>query len=188
MRIRLGEKGSSASVEHSLDNLGDLPVELAPWAITQFKVGGIAILPQRGLRADEPDVLPDRSIVLWPYTEINSPHIKWGDQFIFVEADMSEGALKIGFPNHVGWLAYAIGDTLFVKWTDYYHDAEYYDRGSSSECYCNPSFLELETIAPKTTLLPGECVKHQETWKIYSQVEFSPTESEFRRIAESLQL
>ena len=79
---------------------------------------------------------------------------------------MREGALKIGFPNPDGWLAYVVDDTLFLKQAVYQPDGDYFDRGSSSECYCNPRLLELETLGPRTTLAPGESVSHRETWLV----------------------
>jgi len=39
-----------------------------------------------------------------------------------------------------------------------------------SECYCNPHFLELETMGPRTTLAPGESVSHRETWVVHPDV------------------
>jgi hypothetical protein len=160
--------GSDARVvvDHTLHNRGRSAVELAPWAITQLKPGGVAVLPQATAPADEYGVLPNRHIALWPYTQIGSPHITWGDRYLLVEAAMQDGALKIGFPNPVGWLAYAVDDTLFVKSVEYWPDATYFDGGSSSECYCNPRFLELETLGPRTKLAPGESVSHRETWAV----------------------
>jgi hypothetical protein len=154
-------------VDHTLLNQGHSPVELAPWAITQLKPGGVAVLPQARALADEYGLLPNRHIVLWPYTQIDSPHITWGDRYLLVEATMQAGALKIGFPNPVGWLAYIVDGTLFVKRAAYQADADYFDRGSSSECYCNPRFLELETLGPRITLAPGESVSHRETWMVH---------------------
>lgn len=153
-------------VDHTLCNRGDSPVQLAPWAITQLKPGGVAVLPQATAPADEYGVLPNRHLVLWPYTQIESPHITWGDRYLLVEATMQAGALKIGFPNPAGWLAYVVDGTLFAKKADYQPGADYYDRGSSSECYCNPQFLELETLGPRATLAPGNSVSHRETWLV----------------------
>lgn len=157
-------------VDHVLHNRSDGRVELAPWAITQLKPGGVAVLPQSTALADEYGLLPNRHLVLWPYTRLDSPHITWGEPCLFVEATMQEGALKIGFPNPAGWLAYVVSDALFLKQADYQPGADYFDRGSSSECYCNPRFLELETLGPRTTLAPGESVTHRERWLVRAGV------------------
>jgi hypothetical protein len=170
LTVTLPDPEARVIVDHTLHNRGLGPVELAPWAITQLKPGGMAVLPQSTAPADAYGLLPNRHIVLWPYTQTNSPHISWGDRYLLVAARMQEGALKIGFPNPDGWLAYVVDDTLFVKWAAYQPDANYFDRGSSSECYCNPRFLELETLGLRTTLAPGESVSHRETWTIRAGV------------------
>jgi hypothetical protein len=188
LTITLSDRDARVVVDHTLHNLGDESVELAPWAITQLKPGGIAILPQATTSADEYSVLPNRHIVLWPYTEVTSPHIAWGDRYVFVQATMQGGALKIGFPNPAGWMAYVVEDTLFVKHAVYQPDAAYFDRGSSSECYCNPHFLELETLGPRTNLAPGESVTHREMWTLYSGVSFRPDEAAMQEIVDELGL
>jgi len=188
MIITLPGEGASVIVDHALHNLGRRPVGLAPWAITQLKPGGVAILPQAAAPADGYGVLPNRHIVLWPYTQINSPHIKWGDRYVFVEATMESGALKIGFPNPAGWLGYFVEDTLFVKHVAHQPDAAYFDRGSSSECYCNPRFLELETLGPRANLAPGESVTHRETWRVHSGAPFRPDEAAMEELVEELEL
>lgn len=186
--ITLPDEEARVLVDHCLENLGRKPIELAPWAITQFKTGGVAILPQADAPTDEHGMLPNRQITLWSYTQINSPHITWGDRYIFVHASMQDGALKIGFPNPVGWLGYVLGDMLFVKSAEYQSGASYFDRGSSSECYCNPSFLELETLGPRASVAPDEEVTHREIWTLYSDIDFAPTEDAVRSLIESLEL
>jgi hypothetical protein len=171
LTVTLPDRGAGQApcviVDHTLHNRGRSPVELAPWAITQFRPGGVAVLPQATALADEYGLLPNRHVVLWPYTRLNSPYITWGDHQVLVEATMQDGALKLGFPNPEGWLAYRVDDTLFVKHALYQPGADYCDRGSSSECYCNPRFLELETLGPRTTLAPGQSVTHQEVWTLH---------------------
>jgi hypothetical protein len=184
--VTLPDDGAQVLVDHSLQNLGQAPVELAPWAITQVKPGGMAILPQTSGPMDEAGVLPNRVLALWPYTSVTSPHITWGDRYILVDANLQQGALKLGFPNPEGWLGYILEDTLFVKHAEYRPGAFYYDHGSSSECYCNPQFLELETLGPRATLAPGDSLSHREHWQIYSQVAFSENEDELHALLTSL--
>jgi hypothetical protein len=102
MRITLPDQSAMVVIDHSLKNEGLWPVELAPWAITQLKPGGMAILPQITGKADPDGLLPNRQLALWPYTDIGSSYIQWGNRFILVKAMMTEGALKLGFPNPAG--------------------------------------------------------------------------------------
>ncbi len=171
IEIRFSQDQPAVQVEHILTNHSIEPVTLAPWAITQVKPGGVAILPQNREPWDQNPTLPHRHLALWPYTDINSPHIEWGNEVILIHADMMENQLKIGFPNPQGWLAYWRSGTLFVKRAAYDPQAEYYDFGSSSECYCESTFLELETLGPITTLEPGQSTHHAETWEVYTGVQ-----------------
>jgi hypothetical protein len=175
-------------IDHTIANRGGKPVDLAPWAITQLRPGGVAILPQPTTLTDEHGLLPNRSFALWPYTPIGSAHLTWGDRYVSVEATMKCGALKLGFPNPLGWMGYAVQGSLFVKHAAYRPDEVYLDRGSSSECYCNPRFLELETLGPLTTLAPGESTSHRETWAVYARVSVDPDEASFGALAEKLGL
>ncbi len=172
MEIQLSPAKNKVRVTHQLTNVGLWPVACAPWAITQVKPGGVAILPQNLDLWDQNPTLPNRPLILWPYTDINGSYIEWGNDVILIRADMKEGHLKIGFPNPRGWLAYWLAGTLFIKRADYDVQSEYYDFGSSSECYCKDVFLELETLGPKRTLNPGEATLHVETWELYTGVEW----------------
>jgi len=188
LTITLPGPDARVIIDHTLRNEEGDPVELAPWAITQLKPGGSGILPQVSGPVDEHGLLPNRQIALWPYTEIDSPYITWGDRFVFVKAAMRDGMLKIGFPNPAGWLAYAVDDTLFVKYAEYQPQAAYFDRQSSSECYCNPRFIELETLGPRITLSPGESVTHRETWAVYPGVSVQADEAAVEKLVRELGL
>lgn len=166
IRLKLDPDAAIVSVEHVLKNCGNKPLECAPWAITQFRTGGVAILPQN--RTDT-GFLPNRLVAIWPYTDVNDPNVKWGNEFIILNAKVTS-PFKVGFPNPRGWLAYWLDDCLFVKRAQFFDGSEYYDLGSSSECYCNNQFLELETLGPKMILDPGESVTHLETWRLLENV------------------
>lgn len=169
LRLRVSQGNARVEVDHILSNQGDHDIGLAPWAITQIKPGGVGIFPQNQGKEDEHGFWPNRHVVLWPYTEVQSPYILWKDIMIFVDAQMTSGALKIGFPNPEGWLAYEIEGTLFVKKAKYKVGATYIDRGASSQVYCCSDFIELETLGPFTQLSPGDTIRHTETWELYSQ-------------------
>ncbi|HMR62594.1 MAG TPA: hypothetical protein PKE64_01155 [Anaerolineae bacterium] len=188
LRIRLPDQSATVVIDHSLSNEGLWPVELAPWAITQLKPGGTAILPQATSLADPDGLLPNRRLTLWPYTDINSPYIQWGNRYILIQAKMPQDALKIGFPNPAGWLAYHLNGTVFVKQADYRPAADYLDFGSSSECYCRAEFIELETLGPRVTLGLGEMVTHRETWRLFAEVDFEPSVAAAAALAQQLGL
>ena len=185
IQISLIEDKPQVIVHHLLTNKGLWPIETAPWAITQFRPGGVAILPQS---LEQSGFLPNRSLALWSYTDIANPYVSWGNRCILLRAEIQDGAFKIGFPNPRGWLAYWLGGTLFVKRATFDAQAEYFDFNSSSTCYCNDKFLELETLAPIDTLAPGESTTHTETWELYADVDFPENEKVAQRIVEKLGL
>ncbi|MCB9421461.1 MAG: hypothetical protein H6667_16780 [Ardenticatenaceae bacterium] len=174
MAITLPDNSAQVIIDHTLTNCGLWPVKLAPWAITQFKPGGFAILPQP---TDDTSLLPNRRLAIWPYARINSPHLVWGNRFIFVHATMQNESFKLGWANSSGWLAYRVNDTLFVKQAAYQAGYDYYDFGSSSECYCNDIILELETLGPRVILEPGASVTHREVWRVFPNVSLMAEET-----------
>jgi hypothetical protein len=185
LRITLPPDAAVVVVDHILANRGLWPVRSAPWAITQLRPGGVAILPQGRTAAGAEGLLPNRQLALWPYTDVRSPHLEWGNDHILVHASLRRGALKLGFPNPRGWLAYHWRDGLLVKWARFEPGKEYFDLGSSSECYCNDRFLELETMGPACTIGPEESVRHREVWQLYDGVSFSPEEGAIRALVEA---
>jgi len=184
IEICLQDDEPKVIITHRLSNLGLWPVTCAPWAITQLKPGGVAILPQS---KEETGLLPNRSLVLWPYTNPSDPNVNWGKNYILLRANM-DAPFKVGFPNPRGWLAYWLNGTLFVKRARYEARSAYFDFGSSSECYCNDKFIELETLAPIATINPGTSVTHEETWELYDNIDCPQNQVETQLLVEKLGL
>ena len=175
MTISLPDDTAQVIIDHHLTNRGpSKSIMLAPWAITQLKPGGFAILPQSNR---DTGLLPNRRLAFWPYSRVQSPHLQLGDRFVFIQATMEDEKFKVGWANLDGWLAYWVEQLLFVKEAIYQIGETYYDFGSSSECYCDDNFLELETLGPQKILGPGESVTHREVWRIYSDVSLTMDES-----------
>ncbi len=173
MHISLPDERPRVVVRHTLANKSLWPVTCSVWALTQFKTGGFTILPQS---REDTGLQPNRSLTFWPYSDIGSPNITWGNDYIFVRADFKSGAFKIGYANSSGWLAYWRAGTLFIKQAAFDAGADYYDHGSSSECYCNDHFLELESLGPITTIQPEESVGLLETWQVFDKVQLAAKE------------
>ncbi len=167
IEIRLATDTPSVTLTHTLVNDGLWPVELAPWAITQFRLGGTVILPMPTGNVDPAGLLPNRQFSLWPYTRINDPRLILDDRFILFNADALLPAFKIGYFNPSGWMAYWLDGVLFRKRFDALNGVTYPDNNCNSEIYCNDQFLELESLAPLGMLKPGASVQHTETWDIF---------------------
>jgi hypothetical protein len=167
IEIHLAADKPSALLTHVLVNDGMWPVELAPWAITQFRLGGTVILPMPTGNIDPAGLLHNRQISLWPYTRINDPRVKWGDDFVLFKADPTLPPFKMGYFNTQGWLAYWLDGVLFRKTFDGWAGLSYPDNNCNAEIYCGDQFVELESLAPIKTLNPGDSAIHTETWDLF---------------------
>jgi len=166
--IILSPDESRVRLIHRITNLGAWPIELSAWTITVLNTEGIEIIPQPN---KDTDLLPNRQIVLWPYSKMNDKRVYWGEKYIALKQDPNNTApFKLGINNQEGWAAYARGGHLFVKRYYPQHDTTYPDFGVSFETYTNDWMLEIETLSPFTKLQPGETVEHVEEWELYNNV------------------
>jgi hypothetical protein len=188
MTVRLAPDRPVVTVDHELRNEGPWPVELAPWAITQLPLGGIAILPQTAGALDPTGLLPNRQLVLWPYTHLQDPRLHLGDDLLLLRAEPAVPPCKIGYLNRLGWAAYLHRGVLLVKRFSPRPEEPHADFGCNVETYCNDQFLELETLGPLARLAPGEAVSHTETWELHLTAEGAPTIDAVRRLVRELRL
>ena len=169
VEILLDSQAARVELRHELRNAGTEPVELAPWALSMMRLGGVAVIPQPV--GDKNAKLPNRHLVLWPYSEIGDPRLELGDDFILVRAGAKLPALKLGCLIPQGWIGYWINGTFFVKRFDAPDPEESYpDWGCNVEVYCNDKFIELETLGPLRIIEPGAIVSHTETWEIFNSL------------------
>jgi len=156
-------------VTHRLRNDSLWPVELAAWALSVMAPGGTAVIPMpTGCHPDK--LLPNRTLTLWPYTDMTDPRVTWGARYALVrQSDTAGSAFKLGASVKDGWAAYVRDGVCFVKRFDYLEGELYPDGGCSVETYTNsdPNMLELETLSPLTPLEPGEVLEHVEHWFLF---------------------
>ena len=176
LEIRLAADAPSLTLTHTLTNEGLWPVELSPWAITQFRLGGRVILPLPVENADPAGLLPNRQFSLWPYSFIKDPRLQLDDEFILFNADALLPPFKLGYFNPHGWLAYWLDGVLFRKSFEVHAGLPHPDNNSNTEIYCNDRFIELETLAPLTKLMPSASAVHVETWDIFYGLNALPAE------------
>jgi hypothetical protein len=168
------------SLRHQVTWHGKEPIELAPWGITQVRLGGMAILPlpsSGGLQ-------PNRNLVLWPYSQLGDDRLELYDDLVLLHGRSSQQAFKIGNTNSHGWLACLWEQALFIKRFSV-DPGRYPDMGCNVEAYVRDSCLELETLGPLRLLQPGESMTYAETWEV-NVVEHSITLEDARRISRQL--
>lgn len=157
---------------------GKEPIELAPWGITQMRLGGMAILPLSATRG----LQPNRNLVLWPYSQVRDERLELHDDLVLIHGRASERAFKIGNFNSHGWIACLWDKVVFVKRFSADHSCKYPDMGCNVEAYVKDICLELETLGPLTLLQPKESVTYAEAWEV-SVVDHSCTLEDARIIS-----
>ena len=155
------------TVTHQIYNTNPWTIELAPWALTIMNPGGWAIAPFPPRGVHPIDLAPSNPLVLWPYTDLSDPRWKFMQKRFTLRQDPDAATpQKIGSFAEETWCAYVLGDHVFKKRTQAYPHMDYPDFGCSFELFSNATTLELETLGPIVALEPGECVRHEEEWKL----------------------
>lgn len=176
--LMLADDDSHVTVRHTARNDGDEAIQIASWALTVMAPGGIEIIPQPPLGEHPRDLLPNRGLVLWPYTDLSDPRIHLGQRFFTLR--QSEGFLptKLGLSHAEKWVAYVLNDSVFVKTFDLLPGAAYPDGGCNFETFTNDEMLEIESLSPLAFLEPGESVSHTENWYLFPITSEAQIESE----------
>jgi hypothetical protein len=182
MVLRLAAAQASLEVRHELRNVGELPLQLAPWSITQLPLHGTVLLPQpRAVPGHH--VHPNRTLVFWPYTSWEDPRFRPLDGLLTIEAQTGPN-LKPGTFNEAGWIGYLRNGVGLVRRFEPAAGRPHPDLGCNVEVYVGSEFLELELLGPTTDLDPGATVVLVEHWEIRA-VEVDDT-ADLRSLAERI--
>ena len=163
--VRIVAAGNLLAVEHTITNRGPEPVTLAPWAITQMRPGGVALVPLATDPGGDKSLLPNHALVLWPYTDLSMPDFSFSDDLVRIQGSDRQGKAKVGVENKRGWLAYHLDDELFIKWAPIRNPTEsHVDMNATMQCFRNEFFVELESLGPLVAIAPGDSTTHTEHW------------------------
>ena len=166
LEIVMGEGTSDVMVVHSVKNFSKERQMLALWPITMMRGGGLEIIPQNRTD-DEEELLPNRLLTLWPYTDPRDERLYVGNRFITVRHNPAiEKPLKLGTNNALGWAAYVDQAYTFIK-RFVQSDAAYPDFGSCYETYCNGDYLSMETMSPLYQIEAGGALRHVESLSLF---------------------
>lgn len=181
LRVAMDKQGG-VSLEHELVNIGDEPLKLAPWGLSVMRPGGSAVLPQptlgrhpseqpEGTPENPSDLLPNRNLVLWNYTDLSDPRLELGPELWRVHHRHGMPATKLGLYYRGGWCGYQLVGQVFCKKVPTRKGKPYPDGGCNLEVFTNDQMLELETLAPAVPIKPGDSALHAETWRLVAQHE-----------------
>lgn len=164
MEIKMDADDTNMQVIMSIKNMTESPMEFAVWALSVCSQNGTLIIP---MNTNDTDLLPNRTISVWPYTDMSSPLFYWGKKYITVkqEPTVEPYKAKIGLDVNEGTAYYVLGDEVLCKRFDTNHpDGKYPDGGCSFETYVCDRMIEFETLSELKTVNPGETNEHIEHW------------------------
>ena len=162
----MGEDATDIMVVHSAKNCSKEKQNYALWSITMVNGGGVEIIPQN--QDNNNALLPNRTISIWPYTDINDKRIFLGNKYLTVQHDDSiEKALKIGVNNVLGWASYTNGDYTLVKRYIHSTQAIYPDFGCSYETSVSNDYVEMDSLSPLYGIEPGAGIRHVENLSLF---------------------
>ena len=169
MTINLDADSSRVTVTHRAENNGRAAwPAAATWGLSVMRPGGIEIIPLPPRGEHPRDLLPNRPMTLWPFTDMTDPRWRWGRKFITLRQG-NDRPTKLGLAHRQKWIAYHCNDSLFLKTIEYREGANYPDLGCNFETFTNEEMLEVEALGPLVELAPSEATEHTEQWHLFDR-------------------
>lgn len=186
LTVALAADSSRVTVTHCATNTGKEPRTLATWGLSVLAPGGTEIIPLPPLGEHPRDLLPERRMIVWPYTDMADPRWRWGKRFITLRQEGGAPPTKLGLTHREGWAAYLLGKQLFVKTIPFIEGADCADLGCNFETFSNHEMLELEALGPLVTLAEGDSTSHTEEWHLFPISHSAPNLADELSLAEWL--
>jgi hypothetical protein len=162
--ISVDPSAPRVTVRHTARNIDSKPLEFSVWALSVMAPGGIEIIPLPPLGEHPRDMLHNRTMSIWPYTDLSDPRWRLGRDFFTLRQQSGTLPTKIGLSHQSRWIAYVLGQSIFVKTFEFLPGETYPDGGCNFETFTNSDMLEIESLGPLKTLAPGEEMTHTEQW------------------------
>jgi len=181
IELILDKTTSKVTLNHSITAARTMSTRIAPWALTVFKPGGKAVIPmpRRSLHPNDLsptekdagsntdlDLLPNRNLSLWAYTELRDPRFNWCEDRLEISQEANKPSTKLGFLHQMQTAHYEVDGYRFSKTINYREDATYPDGNCNLEIFTDGTMLELESLGPLVTLNKGERTVHTENWSL----------------------
>jgi len=186
MTVTLAENSSEVTIVHRATNAGNKPIEIATWGLSVMAPDGLEIIPLPPLGQHPRDLLPNRLMIVWPYTDMSDARWRFGWKYITCRQTPDGGPAKIGLAHKERWVAYLMRNTLFVKTFDYEEGARYPDLGCNFETFTNSEMIEIEALGALRNVEPGGTTEHTERWYL-TEVDSQPESLKERALGEWLE-
>ncbi|MES1157693.1 MAG: DUF4380 domain-containing protein [Haliangium ochraceum] len=139
--------------EYRIHNLGQAPLQTAPWQITRVAPGGLTFYP-----SGEGHFAP------------SNLHVREQDGVTWFDYDRSKitGDQKLFADGREGWLAHVDRDALLVKTFSAAPRAAHAPGEAQIEIYANPAhtYIEVEVQGAYETIAPGGALVWQVVWLV----------------------
>lgn len=146
-------------LRHSLRNLGSDPWHGAVWAVTCVPATGKFVVSQTSRPPRFWTVSGQR------YADASSRQWRNVDGWFLIEPTGEKGKVGLNCPDSLlAWLG--PHGTFVIQGPARDARATYPDDGCNVEVFTCADYLELETLGPLTTLLPGAELVHEEHWQV----------------------
>lgn len=179
IEIKIDPVKPQVQLKHMLINHNLWAIETAPWAITVFATGGVAILPLPPREPHPGNLLPTSVLAIWPYTNLSDSRWVLGERYLLLKQDPSNTQpQKIGIYATDGWTGYANQGCLFIKQVPLQFEALYPDRGVNFEAFTNEEMLEVESLGPIESIPPKAQIEHFEHWTLLEGIPQPSSEAE----------
>lgn len=164
--ITISPDSARVRVRHTAKNMDSKPLEFSAWALSVMKAGGTAVIPQPPLGEHPRDLLPNRTLVLWPYTDLTDARFRIGRDFIVLRQAADRSPTKLGLSHKEKQIAYIVDDSIFIKSFEFIEGEIYPDGGCNFETFTNGEMLEVESLSPLRVVPPGGEITHIEEWTL----------------------
>ncbi len=163
LELVVDNKKPIVTVNNIIDNRSGGIRKIAVWALSVLAPNGLEIVPQP---KEQTGFLSNRTLELWPYTNMADSRVNWGKDYITLRSveGTTDGPFKFGINNTIGRAAYINNGTAFIKKFTHNKHVNYPDHGMSFETYTNDKFIEMETLGEIRELMPDERSAHTEQW------------------------
>jgi len=164
--VTISPDSARVKVRHTAKNTDSRSLEFSAWALSVMKAGGTAVIPQPPLGEHPRDLLPNRTMVLWPYTDLTDARFRIGRDFIVLQQAADRPPTKLGLSHKEKQIAYIVDGSIFIKSFDFIEGETYPDGGCNFETFTNGEMLEVESLSPLRTVPPGGEITHIEEWTL----------------------
>ena len=152
----------NATVEHIFVNRSkEVTPPVALWALSVMDKGAVAKIP---LSTEDTGLLPNRNLVLWPYTDIKDDRLQLDDDCITLAQKNVPRPIKIGAFVKDEVCVHIKGMKFSIAFPSI--EGDYADYCCNLESYTSDIMLEIETLSQIKSLKTGERAVHTEKWRL----------------------